>query len=224
MELFPVEHWGLLKKHKLLCAATKSHTFVRGMNNKNHHAECFEILEKAINDTSAAGFPNVMTFTGLADTSGEKNGSIVTAEEGMRNCIEGYKKMAKIAEEKNVTLILEPLNSKVNENMKGHPGYTGDHIDYCMEIIQAVSSPAFKLLFDVYHIQIMDGNLISNIFGVMPNSPYKSRTATGLPWQAKKVDSRLTRNSTFMSWLTVIMEHICFKPAVVDGITCCPDN
>lgn len=163
VELFPVEHWGLLKKHDLVCAATKSHTFVRGMNNKNHHAECFGILEKAISDSSAAGFPNVMTFTGLADTSSEKNGSIVSAEEGMKNCIEGYKKMAKIAEEKSVTLILEPLNSKVSENMKGHPGYTGDHIDYCMEIIRAVSSPAFKLLFDVYHIQIMDGNLISNI-------------------------------------------------------------
>lgn len=163
VELFPVEKWNLLKTHKLVCAATKSHTFVRGMNNKNHHAECFEILEKAISDSSAAGFPNVMTFTGLADTSTEKNGSIVTAEEGMRNCIEGYKKMAQIAEKKKVSLILEPLNSRVSENMKGHPGYTGDHIDYCMEIVKAVSSPSFKLLFDVYHIQIMDGNIISHI-------------------------------------------------------------
>jgi hydroxypyruvate isomerase len=163
VELFPVEHWALLKKYNMVCAATKSHTFIRGMNNRNHQSECFAALEKAIEDSSVAGFPNVMTFTGLEDTSQEKNGSKVSAEEGMKNCIEGYKKMVRIAEKKNVTLILEPLNSRVTELMKGHPGYQGDHIDYCMDIIKAVSSPALKLLFDVYHIQIMDGNLIANI-------------------------------------------------------------
>jgi hydroxypyruvate isomerase len=163
VELFPVEHWGLLKKYNLVCAATKSHTFIRGMNNKNHHAECFVALEKAIDATSTAGFPNVMTFTGLADTSNENNGSRVSSEEGMKNCIEGYKKMARTAERKKVSMVLEPLNSKNTENMKGHPGYQGDHIAYCMEIIKAVSSPALKLLFDVYHIQVMDGDIISHI-------------------------------------------------------------
>ena len=163
VELFPVEHWGMLKKYNMICAATKSHTFIRGMNNTNHHAECFTTLEKSMDATSRAGFPNVMTFTGLEDTSGEKNGSKVSLGEGMKNCIEGYKKMVRIAEKKKVTLILEPLNSKVTENMKGHPGYQGDHIDYCLQIIKAVDSPALKLLFDVYHIQIMDGDIISNI-------------------------------------------------------------
>jgi hydroxypyruvate isomerase len=163
VELFPVEHWAMLKKYNMVCAATKSHTFVRGMNNKNHHAECFDALEKAMEVTSAAGFPNVMTFTGLEDTTHEKNGSVVGAEEGLKNCIEGYKKMVRIAEKKKVTIILEPLNSRATEHMKGHPGYQGDHIDHCMEIIKAVSSPAFKLLFDVYHVQIMDGNIIANI-------------------------------------------------------------
>lgn len=163
VELFPTEHWRLLKKHKMVCAATKSHTFIRGMNNKNHHLECFQALETAIDLTSAAGFPNVMTFTGMADTSQEVNGSIVSAEEGMKNCIEGYKRMARIAEKKKVTMVLEPLNSKVSENMKGHLGYQGDHIDYCIEIIKAVGSPALKLLFDVYHIQIMDGDIIRHI-------------------------------------------------------------
>ena len=163
VELFPVEHWDLLKKYDFVCAATKSHTFIRGMNNTNHHPECFAALEAAMEATAAAGFPNVMTFTGLADTSQEENGSIVSPEEGMKNCIEGYKRMARIAEQKNVTMILEPLNSKVAENMKGHPGYQGDHIEYCMEIIKAVSSPGLKLLFDVYHIQIMDGDIIAHI-------------------------------------------------------------
>lgn len=163
VELFPVEKWHLLKEHNLICAATKSHTFIRGMNNKNHHAECLAILEKAINITSDAGFPNVMTFTGLLDTTNEKNGSKVTIEEGRKNCIEGYKKIVGLAEKRNVYLVLEPLNTKVTENMKGHPGYLGDHIDFCIDIIKEVGSPSLKLLFDVYHIQIMDGNLIHHI-------------------------------------------------------------
>ena len=162
-ELLSVEHWPLLKKYNMVNAASKSHTFVRGMNNKNHHAECFEKLEKAIKDTSAAGFPNVMTFTGFADTTDQKNGSVVSAEEGMKNCIDGYKKMARFAEKHKVCMVLEPLNSKVDEKMKGHPGYQGDRIDYCMEIIKAVGSPGLKVVFDVYHIQIMDGGIIEKI-------------------------------------------------------------
>ena len=163
VELLDPQYWPLLKPHDLVCAATKSHTFIRGMNNKNHHPECLATLKKSIDASAQAGFPNVMTFTGLADTSSEENGSVVSAEEGMKNCIEGYKKIVPLAEEKGVNLILEPLNTKVAENMKGHPGYTGDHIDYCMDIIKAVSSPSLKLLFDVYHIQIMDGDIISHI-------------------------------------------------------------
>lgn len=163
VELFPVEHWGLLKEYNLICAATKSHTFIRGMNNKGHHPECFKILQDAMEATAAAGFPNVMTFTGLADTSDQKNGSKVSKEEGLKNCIAGYKEMARIAEKHKVTMVLEPLNSKVAENMKGHPGYQGDHIDYCIDIIKAVGSPNLKLLFDVYHIQIMDGDIVSHI-------------------------------------------------------------
>lgn len=163
VELFPIEKWHLLKQHNLICAATKSHTFIRGMNNKNHHAECLRVLEKAINATGDAGFPNVMTFTGMADTTNEKNGSKVSLEEGRKNCIEGYKKIVRLAEKRKVTLVLEPLNTKVVENMKGHPGYQGDHVKFCIDLIKAVGSPALKLLFDVYHIQIMDGDIIHHI-------------------------------------------------------------
>lgn len=163
VELFPVEHWPLLKGTGLVCAATKSHTFIRGMNNKGHHPECFKALTDAIEATSAHGFPNVMTFTGLADTSDHPNGSVVTPEEGRRNCIEGYKKMAALAEKHKVTLVLEPLNSRVDEHMMGHPGYQGDHLDECLDIVRAVSSPGLKVLFDAYHIQIMDGDLIRRI-------------------------------------------------------------
>ena len=163
VELFSADQLPLLKDTGLVCGATKSHSFVRGMNNKGHHPEVFSILKNAIKATSTAGFPNVMTFTGLLDTSSEKNGSLVSREEGIKNCIAGYKKMATLAEKSDVTLILEPLNSRVSEPMKGHPGYQGDHIDKCIEIVKAVSSPGLKVLFDAYHIQIMDGDLIRRI-------------------------------------------------------------
>lgn len=163
VELFSAEQLPLLKGTGLVCAATKSHNFERGMNNKGHHPEVFAILEQAIEATGAAGFPNVMTFTGLLDTSKQENGSLVSREEGVKNCIEGFKKMAALAEKHKVALVLEPLNSKIAEKMKGHPGYQGDHIDDCVEIVKAVSSPSFKVLFDAYHIQIMDGDLIRRI-------------------------------------------------------------
>jgi hydroxypyruvate isomerase len=163
VELFSADQLPLLKGTGLVCAATKSHNFERGMNNRNHHPEVFAELEKAITATAAAGFPNVMTFTGLLDTTHHQNGSVVTREEGRKNCLDGFKKMAALAEKHKVTLVLEPLNSKVAEKMKGHPGYQGDHIDNCVEIARAVSSPAFKVLFDAYHVQIMDGDLIRRI-------------------------------------------------------------
>ncbi|MGE3806337.1 MAG: TIM barrel protein, partial [Gemmataceae bacterium] len=58
---------------------------------------------------------------------------------------------------------LEMLNSRVKEDMKGHPGYQGDHTDYCIDIIKKVGSPRLKLLFDIYHVQIMDGDIIARI-------------------------------------------------------------
>mgnify|MGYP001469004755 CR=1 FL=1 len=94
VELFSSEQLPLLKGTGLVCAATKSHNFERGMNNKGHHPEIFSALEKSITATGAAGFPNVMTFTGLLDTTHHKNGSNVSIEEGVKNCIEGFKKMA----------------------------------------------------------------------------------------------------------------------------------
>jgi len=163
VELVVPQHWDVLKKNNLICAMTPSHRFVRGMNNPAHWPECMQKLEKAIDATAAAGFPNVITFTGFGDTSNEKNGSILSTEDGVKNCIEGFKKIVKKAESKKVTMVLEPLNTRVSEYMKGHPGYQGGHVEYCLEIIKKVGSPHLRLLFDVYHIQIMSGDLIRRI-------------------------------------------------------------
>ena len=163
VELVDPEHWETLRRHGLVCAATKSHTFVRGMNHRGHWPECMQKLVDAIDVTSAAGFKNVMTFTGLVDTRGEPNGGLVDPEEGIENCVAGYRQVVSRAERAGVTLVLEPLNSRDPTPMKGHPGYLGDHVDECVEIIRRVGSPALRLLFDVYHVQVMDGDLIRRI-------------------------------------------------------------
>ena len=155
VELVEPEHWATLKKYGLICAITSSHLFIEGMNNPEYQPMCIEKMRKAIDASSAAGFPNVITFTGSAGD--------ISAEDGIKNCVNGYKKIIGYAEEKKVNLCLEILNSRVDIEMKGHLGYQGDHTDYCIEIIKQVGSPRMKLLFDIYHVQIMDGDIITRI-------------------------------------------------------------
>lgn len=84
-------------------------------------------------------------------------------DEGIENCVAGYKKIIGYAEKKKVNVCLEILNSRVDVEMVGVPDYQGDHTDYCMEIVKRVGSPRMKLLFDVFHVQIMDGDIIARI-------------------------------------------------------------
>ncbi|NQT85080.1 TIM barrel protein [bacterium] len=164
VELVEPESWPTLKKYGIVCALTPSHLFVRGVNNPLHWEECLGKMKKAIDVTAEAGFKSVITFTGYADTSGEEKGSKVDPDEGTKNCIKAYKKIIGYAEKKKVNLCLEQLNTRDRSHpMKGHPGYQGDHVDYCMEIIKKVGSPNMKLLFDVYHVQVMDGDLVRRI-------------------------------------------------------------
>lgn len=156
VELISPEHWGTLKKNGLVCAIASSHGFVKGLNNPAHWDYCFEILRKRIDECAAAGFANVITFTGMREN--------IPDDVGLKNCVEGFKKIIGHAEKNKVNLCLEMLNSRVGTHpMKGHPGYQGDHTEYCVEIIKQVGSPRMKLLFDIYHVQIMDGDVIQRI-------------------------------------------------------------
>ena len=155
VELVDPKDWPTLKKHGLICAIAPSHGFEKGMNNPKYQEMCIEKMRAAIDACAAAGYPNVITFTGFRED--------IPDEVGAKNCVAGYKKIVGYAEEKKVTLCLEMLNSRVAEEMKGHPGYQGDHTDYCMDIIKQVGSPRLKLLFDIYHVQIMDGDVIRRI-------------------------------------------------------------
>jgi len=155
LELIDPKYWDILKSHGLTCAIASGHGFVQGMNNPKYQPHCIELLRTRIDQCAAAGVPSVITFTGMRED--------IPADVGMDNCVKGYKQIIGYAEQKGVTLCLEMLNSRVNATMKGHPGYQGDHTEYCIELIKRVGSERMKLLFDIYHVQIMDGDVISRI-------------------------------------------------------------
>ena len=160
IELIDPKHFATLKKNGLDCAIgtidmAPEPPFVKGFNNPKYRDQVIKATKDAIDAASAHGFKQVITFTGMAED--------VPADIGAKNCVEGWKQVIPYAEAKGVTLCLEMLNSRDATNMKGHPGYQGDHTDYCVDIIRRVNSPNLKLLFDIYHVQIMDGDVIRRI-------------------------------------------------------------
>ncbi|MCA8998875.1 MAG: TIM barrel protein [Planctomycetaceae bacterium] len=156
IELIDPEHWPTLKKHGLTCAIAGSHGFRTGFNNRDEWDECIAKLKERIGQCAEFGVKSVITFTGMA------NG--LSKEEGADNCVEGLKKVVGDAEKQGVTICLEMLNTRDGTHpMKGHPGYQGDDCDYCIDILKRVGSPNLKLLFDIYHVQIMNGDVIRRI-------------------------------------------------------------
>jgi len=155
VELVPVEKWPILKKHGLVCAMTLSHGFIDGWSHKENHAACAEAITKAVDATAAAGFPNVLTFSGL------RRG--LADDVGLENTVEGLKTVLGHAEKKNVTLCLEMLNSRVDKHMIGVPDYMCDKIEWAVEVCRRIGSPRMKVLFDVFHVQIMQGDLLRRI-------------------------------------------------------------
>lgn len=156
IELIDPQHWPTLKKHGLTCAISGSHGFPNGFNNRDQWDACIAKLTERIDQSAEFGVKSVITFTGMA------NG--LSKEEGAKNCVEGLKKIVGHAEKKGVTLCLEHLNTRDGSHpMKGHPGYQGDDVEYCIDIIKQVGSPNLKLLFDIYHVQIMHGDVIRRI-------------------------------------------------------------
>jgi len=156
------QHWDILKKYNLKCAYTGVHGFIKGMNNPIFWEANLKGLRERIDKCAEYGNPNVLSFTGFADTTAQ-GGSVIGLEEGRKNCIEAFKKLVPYAEEKGVVVLMEHLNTRDSAEMKGHPGYQGDNLDYCASIIREVGSPNMKLLFDIYHVQIMHGDVIRRL-------------------------------------------------------------
>jgi hydroxypyruvate isomerase len=169
VELTGPDQWGPLKKHGLICAIAGNGMpgapFKKGFNNPKYQEEVIDSTKKAIDACAEAGFPSVIAFTGYKwrDAEDPKSGEI-PRDEGFDNCVAGFKKIVGYAEKKHVTICMEHLNSRDHSHpMKGHPGYQGDDVDWVASIIRKVGSPRLKLLFDIYHVQIMHGDLLRRI-------------------------------------------------------------
>jgi hydroxypyruvate isomerase len=169
VEIVAPEDWGMLKKHGLVCAIAPNGMpgapFVKGFNNPKYHEEVITTTKKTIDACADAGVPSVIGFTGYRwrDAEDPKSGEI-GRDEGADNCVKGLKEVAVHAEKKGVTLCVEHLNTRDDSHpMKGHPGYMGDDLDWLAKVIRRVGSKRVKLLFDIYHVQIMHGDVIRRI-------------------------------------------------------------
>lgn len=146
-----------VQKLGLKISLVSSHGFKRGPLARENHAYCLEKLKQSIDLAVEVGSPNVITFTGMREKG-------ITDKAAAQNCVDCWKAAIGYAEEKKINLCLEHLNSRDDTHpMKGHPGYFGDDVDFCVDLIRRVDSPRMKLLFDVYHVQIMNGDVIRRI-------------------------------------------------------------
>lgn len=151
VDLVGQEYWPLVKQHGLTIASVNGHVSIEeGLNRREHHERITrEILEK-IALAEQWGIPNLIVFSGNRVGMDDKVGAEVTAE--------GLRSVAKAAEQAGVTLIMELLNSKVD-----HKDYQCDKTTWGVEVCRMVNSPNVKLLYDIYHMQIMEGDIISTI-------------------------------------------------------------
>jgi hydroxypyruvate isomerase len=160
----------VVRKYGLTCALAQidlspDPPFIKGFNNPEHWPRVIAATKKAIDEANRYGSPNVIAFTGYrAKDPAKPDGPKWTDRQGADNCVEGFKRIIGYAEKKRVNICLEVLNTRDDSHpMKGHPGYQGDSTEYCVDIVKRVGSPRMKLLFDIYHAQVMDGDIIRRI-------------------------------------------------------------
>jgi hydroxypyruvate isomerase len=151
IDLIKPEDWPTAKKYSLVPSMVYSAaTISDGWNRKESHDRLEKEAQAGIQRAAEAKLPNVITFSG--NRKGQPD------EEGKENCIAGLRRVRKMAEDNGVTICLELLNSKVD-----HHDYQCDHTAWGVEVIKGVDSPRVKLLYDIYHMQIMEGDIIRTI-------------------------------------------------------------
>ncbi len=149
--------YPFVQKLGLNISLVGSHGFGKGPVSPGNRQYCIDKLKDGIDVAKRVNCPSVITFTGMSDPK-------VSHEQGAKNCVEVWKEVMPYAEKNGINLVLEHLNSRDDTHpMKGHPGYFGDDVDFCVDLIKRVDSPNMKLLFDIYHVQIMNGDVISRI-------------------------------------------------------------
>ncbi|MBS1820493.1 MAG: TIM barrel protein [Acidobacteria bacterium] len=152
IDLLDIADWEVPRRYGLVCAMgyAGGGTIPDALNRTENHAAIEEAFRKNIPLAAKAGVPNVITF------SGNRRG--MPDEEGARNTIAGLNRLKKIAEDNGVNICLELLNSKRN-----HKDYMADHTAWGARVMREVNSPRCKLLYDIYHMQIMEGDLIATV-------------------------------------------------------------
>jgi len=152
IDLLEEPDWEVVRQYGLVCAMAYAGggTIKDGLNVKANHDAIVRGFERLIPKAASLKMPNVITFFG--------NRMGMSDEEATANCVAGLNRVKKIAEDNGVTICVELLNSKVN-----HPDYQGDRTAFGVRIVKAVDSPRVKLLYDIYHMQIMEGDLIRTI-------------------------------------------------------------
>jgi hydroxypyruvate isomerase len=152
IDLLNPEEYEIPGRHGLVCSMAYAGGGEIGsaMNRVENHARIEEGFRKYIPLAAKAGVPNVITFSG--------NRAGMSDEEGAKNAIAGLNRVKKIAEDHGVTICMELLNSKVD-----HKDYMCDHTAWGVQVVQAVNSPNVKLLYDIYHMQIMEGDMVRTI-------------------------------------------------------------
>jgi hydroxypyruvate isomerase len=169
VELIAPSNFAMLTNNGMTCAIATidigGPPFMKGFNNPRYHELVINATRDAIDAAAEHGIKRVICFNGYSQHDlDDPNSGHISDDEGAENCVNGFKKIIGHAEAKKVTLCLEMLNTRDDSHpMKGHPGYQGDDVEYCVDIINRVASPNLKLLFDVYHVQIMNGDVIRRI-------------------------------------------------------------
>ena len=160
VELLQPKDLPTLKKHGLTCAMTSNPTvkvgevsvggILKAWNRREYHDALVAVYETQLQAVAEAGFPSQIVFSGNRDGMSDA--------EGLENCAIGLKRIMPLAEKLGVTVCMELLNSRVN-----HKDYMCDRTEWGVELCKRVGSDRFKLLYDIYHMQIMEGDVIATI-------------------------------------------------------------
>jgi hydroxypyruvate isomerase len=156
IELLGPDDWAAAQKHGLTCALASNPVvdglggITKAFNRVEHHDKLVAAYEDLIPKAAAAGLKNVICFSG--------NRAGLPDEQGIDNCAKGLQRLMAVCEKNKINLVMELLNSKVN-----HPDYQCDHTKWGVELCKKVGSERFKLLYDIYHMQIMEGDVIATI-------------------------------------------------------------
>lgn len=155
VELVEPKDWPILKKYGLVCAIAGSHSFTEGLCDPANHHVCIESLRSRIDECADGGVSSVITFSGV--------GNGIPSDVGLKNTVAGLKQVIGLAEKKKVNICLEVLNTRVDKPMIGVPGYLCDTVEWAVEVCRQIGSARMKVLFDIFHVQIMQGDIISRI-------------------------------------------------------------